>query len=329
MLCLMYFLLFFRAVSGPLRRLVPTVAGFVGLTVAVPLVAGINMQPGATAGMFVTFLVYGMQVLLRRLEGQSRERAELLRRLPSPVIVVDGDGGIVLINPAAAALTGEINELSAYGDDGAPVDLWRLPAGVTGLELRLVRGDGVCVRVLVETVPAENGTILALADVTARRDYEERLQRAAFHDALTGLPNRALLWERFETVVAAGEPYAVLLIDLDGFKAVNDTLGHHAGDDLLRGVAERVSGVCGPAATVARLGGDEFAVLLPGAGAPEAERTAEAVRMCFDEQFAVDGGVARAGGSIGFGLAGPGQSPDEALAAADAAMYRTKRMSRV
>ncbi|MBL7253090.1 sensor domain-containing diguanylate cyclase [Actinoplanes sp. LDG1-01] len=320
-----YFLLFFRAVSGSLRRLVPMIVGYMVVSIVVPLVAGIGVQPGATGGMLVGFLVYGMQVLLRRIEAQSRERAELLLRLPSPVIVVGDDGEIILSNPAAAALTGPLEQLRAYGGDGAPVDLRRLPAGSAGLELRLVRGDGTVARALAETVRVENGTIVGLADVTAQRDYEERLQRAAFHDALTGLPNRALLWQRFET---AGESYGVLLIDLDGFKAINDTLGHQAGDDLLRGVAERVSGVCGPDATVARLGGDEFAVLLPGAGVAEAERTAEAVRSCFGEEFMVDGGPARAGGSIGCAVAAPGQSPDEVLAAADAAMYRTKRAIR-
>jgi diguanylate cyclase (GGDEF)-like protein len=177
-------------------------------------------------------------------------------------------------------------------------------------------------QVVVETVPTEHGTIVALLDVTARRSYEERLEHAAYHDPLTGLPNRALLWERFAAV--ADGPYAVLLVDLDGFKAVNDTYGHQAGDELLCQVAARLRHACGAEATVARLGGDEFAVLLPGARAELATATAMAIRGVFDWPAPLSTGPVPVGGSIGYALGGPGRSLDEVFAGADAAMYADK-----
>jgi GGDEF domain-containing protein len=114
---------------------------------------------------------------------------------------------------------------------------------------------------------------------------------------------RAQLGRRLESAQRGGSAYVVVLLDLDGFKRVDDTLRHQAGDELLRGIAQRLANAVGPSATVARLGGDEFAVLLAGAG---------------------PGGPLPAGGTVGFAVVRPGQSPGEVLAAADRAMYREK-----
>jgi diguanylate cyclase (GGDEF)-like protein len=203
------------------------------------------------------------------------------------------------------------------------VDLLTLAAGATDLELRLTRSDGSHSQVLLETVPTDRGTIFALRDITAQRMHEEQLWYTAHHDALTGLPNRSLLWQRF--AAAGSESYAVLLIDLDGFKAVNDTFGHQAGDELLRAVAQRVRHVCGSDATVARLGGDEFAVFLPRSAEEQARYAQDAIGSCFAREFRLSIGAIRVGGSIGYALGAPGRSPDEVMAAADAAMYACKR----
>ncbi|WP_433365274.1 diguanylate cyclase domain-containing protein [Actinoplanes sp. CA-142083] len=318
-----YFLLMFRAATGGLRRLFPMIAGYG----AVLLTADVPYTLGAVIGLpVVPLLIYGMRSVLLHLQEEQRKHGQMmddvLNRLPFPVLLADAEGGVLLANPAASALTGPLDELRATRAGGEPVDLPRLAAGESGLELRLTRGDGRVVQVVAETVPTAHGTIVALLDVTAQRGYEERLEHAAFHDPLTGLPNRALLWRRF--AVAADGSYTVLLVDLDGFKAINDTYGHLAGDELLCRVAERLKHVCGPSATVARLGGDEFAALLPASGLAEAETVAEAVHRALSWEIPLATGPVRVGASIGYALGGPGQSPDDVLATADAAMYSQK-----
>jgi diguanylate cyclase (GGDEF)-like protein len=290
-------------------------------------VTGVAVSSGELIGMPVTsLLVHGMSRLLLRLQAEQQRHGqmlgEVLSRLPFPVVVTGDDGAVVLANPAAEALTGPLAELRTTREDGTPVDLRLLAPGEQGLELRLARGDGRVAQVVADTVPTEHGTIVALLDVTAQRGYQQRLEHAAFHDPLTGLPNRALLWRRF--AVAADDAYAVLLVDLDGFKAINDEYGHLAGDELLCRVAERLRHVCGPEATVARLGGDEFAVLLPRSGPDRAAEVANEIRRTLAWEVPLTGGPVRIGASIGYALGGPGYSPDDVLAAADTAMYVQK-----
>lgn len=147
----------------------------------------------------------------------------------------------------------------------------------------------------------------------------EELRRQTLHDDLTGLANRALLDDRLETALHAarrsGEPCAVMVMDLDGFKAINDTYGHAAGDIVLREVAARLSSVLRAQDTAARLGGDEFAVVLPNTDTEGAIRTAKRI-------------VARlhVGASIGIAVfPDDGATAEELLAHADQAMYRAKR----
>ncbi|GAA2661373.1 diguanylate cyclase domain-containing protein [Paractinoplanes durhamensis] len=322
-----YFVLSFRAATGRLWRVLPLIAGYMAVSFFGSTAAGNPLMPGAYIGMTIMpMLVFTMRKLFMHVQAE-RERHErmlddVLKRLPFPVVVTGADGEVVLANPAAAELTGPLDGVRATLGDGTPVDLRRLVPGESGLELRVTRADGRVVQVRAETVPTAHGTILALLDVTAQRGYENRLEHAAFHDPLTGLPNRALLWRRFAE--AGDGPYAVLLIDLDGFKAINDTHGHLAGDELLCRVAERLRHACGPDATVARLGGDEFAALLPQADADRAREVAEAVRQTFRWDVPLSTGPVRVGGSVGHALGGPGFSPDNVLAEADAAMYVEK-----
>ncbi|BAL91515.1 hypothetical protein AMIS_62950 [Actinoplanes missouriensis 431] len=156
------------------------------------------------------------------------------------------------------------------------------------------------------------------------------LTRRAMHDMLTGLGNRALLWDRLNGALArsrrTGRPVGVLLLDLNGFKPVNDTYGHDAGDLLLKVVAERLRLCVRTEDTVARLGGDEFVIVTEDLREPgDAERIAERVVAALNEPVPLDGHQLRTPASIGIALSQPGQGPDDVLREADAAMYVAKR----
>ena len=160
-------------------------------------------------------------------------------------------------------------------------------------------------------------------------------RRLAYHDALTGLPNRHLLRDRLDQGVMRasreGTQVALLLLDLDRFKSVNDELGHAAGDELLCEVAERLQACTRGADTVCRYGGDEFIVMLPGVTSrEEAEHVAQKIRACIDEvPFDIDGRAVRIGISIGLAMLRPGDAAVERLIRdADRAMYSAKATAR-
>ncbi len=175
--------------------------------------------------------------------------------------------------------------------------------------------------------------IVSFIDITARKQAEETLTHQVLHDSLTGLPNRVLLADRLEqglhTARRTGTPLALLLVDLDRFKEVNDTLGHPVGDLLLQVVAARLRAALRPTDTVARLGGDEFAVLLPATDAHGAGTVSALLRQVLEEPFPVAGQVVAVGASVGMALC-PAQGTDAAtlLRRADEAMYVAKRAGR-
>ncbi len=162
-------------------------------------------------------------------------------------------------------------------------------------------------------------------DITERRQNEERLFRLASLDALTDLPNRGAWRECLDETLAAGRPATVLLLDLDGFKDVNDTLGHSAGDAVLKDVAARLVATCEDAIMVARLGGDEFVALLPGNDARYARAFAARLVSAISEPYEFASQHIDVGVSIGVALA-PQHSGrgEELLGSADLALYRAK-----
>jgi diguanylate cyclase (GGDEF)-like protein/PAS domain S-box-containing protein len=174
----------------------------------------------------------------------------------------------------------------------------------------------------------------AVANVMAsavERDDNDRVNRhAAMHDALTGLPNRSLAIDRIERALRrsrrASTTTAVLLLDVDRFKNVNDSLGHAAGDDLLRALAPRLEGVVRPGDTVARLGGDEFVVVCEGLdGFPDAAVISERLQRAIGEPITLESGEQVVTASIGIAVAThPGDTPESLVRDADAAMYRAK-----
>jgi len=182
--------------------------------------------------------------------------------------------------------------------------------------------------------PDVGGLVVNVHNIDDRKRAERELQHRATHDALTGLPNRALFRERVRDTLehgeATAEPCAVLFIDLDGFKAVNDSLGHEAGDQLLRVIAERLRTVTPPRHMVARLGGDEFAVLLEDGADLEAEGAALAVAIldALGDEVSILGQQLHPRASIGVARSSAGEDAATLLRHADLAMYGAKARGR-
>jgi diguanylate cyclase (GGDEF)-like protein/PAS domain S-box-containing protein len=171
----------------------------------------------------------------------------------------------------------------------------------------------------------------SLSDIDDRRRAERQLQHDALHDALTGLPNRALFMDRVDQIMhrAIRDPAvrgAVLFLDIDRFKLVNDSLGHAVGDQLLVALAARVARVLRPGDTVARIGGDEFTILLDGVDSErDAAGSAERIQRSLREAMRIDGRELFVTASIGVALTGPQMTASELLRNADIAMYDAKR----
>lgn len=166
--------------------------------------------------------------------------------------------------------------------------------------------------------------------VRMARVFDEHLRRVALHDQLTGLPNRTLLYDRLAHAVAGARreqrSLAVLLVDLDGFKQINDGFGHRQGDDALAEAARRLHGAVRAADTVARLGGDEFVAILPGADRSTAVGIAERMLADLSQPMQVAGSTVVLSASVGIALhPGDGAEPDPLLLSADHAMYVAKR----
>ena len=175
----------------------------------------------------------------------------------------------------------------------------------------------------------------SMSDITDRKTIEEQMEHAALHDALTRLPNRALFLDRLAQAIArsrrAGKvTFAVLFVDLDRFKVVNDSLGHLVGDQLLVAVARRIEGCLRPTDTAARLGGDEFAILLEdGKGQRNIEQVADRIQEKLGSTFRLDGRDVYITSSIGIAPGGPDYAePDAILRDADMAMYKAKALGK-
>ena len=213
------------------------------------------------------------------------------------------------------------------------------PYGVLELELPLRHRDGhqCTVQFTITNLldnPSVGGLVLNTRDVSERRQLEDQLVHQAFHDSLTSLANRALFKDRVDHALQRTKrqtpSVAVLFLDLDGFKEVNDSLGHAAGDRLLIQVAERLHSCVRPSDTVARFGGDEFAVLIEDASddidvIQVAERVLEGLR----EPFVVNGRELHVRGSMGIArMESDVDGADQLLRNADLAMYRAKAAGR-
>jgi len=283
---------------------------------------------------------------LHRRKGEERFRA-LIQHTADVIVILGADGAIQYTSPSATpawgrpaeALAGTTAlELVHQDDQGRARRLFaavRESGGTATAELQIAHADGswhayevAATNLLAQPMVA--GIVLNCHDVTERKRLEEQLVHRAFHDPLTNLANRALLTDRLEHALARagrqGQPVGVLLLDLDDFKVVNDSLGHQAGDLLLQEVAARVHRCLRAGDTAARLGGDEFAVLLETvASSDEALAVAERLSGALRLPVEVNGRELTVGVSIGLALAtAASDRADDLLRRADLALYRAK-----
>lgn len=177
--------------------------------------------------------------------------------------------------------------------------------------------------------PAVGGIVLNVRDVSERKAYQSTIEHLAYHDVLTGLPNRRMLREQSEQILSqarrAGSEAVLVYLDLDRFKEVNDTLGHEAGDELLVQVARRIQGCVRAGDILARLGGDEFALLLSHTSVEGAAQAASRIMAVLQQPFAIAGANLRIGASLGLGVfPRDGETLEDLMRVADVAMYRAK-----
>jgi len=288
----------------------------------------------------------------RRAEEKLRLAATVFETTAEAIIVVDADHHVSAVNPAFTEITGYAAEeaigrlptfLTSGVKDTETADLiWRTvrETGRWEGELwnRRKTGEDYAERLAISAIADHRGDVqhfvVVFSDITQRKQDEERIRYQANYDALTGLPNRALFLDRLSQAVgtaARGDHrVGLMFIDLDGFKLVNDTLGHDIGDGLLKEAGKRLSDCVRSCDTVARLGGDEFTIIMPNVGGiPNSSLVAQRIIDALERPFHFSNQEARVSASIGITI-----YPDDAVDAqallknADAAMYQAKELGK-
>ena len=328
----------------------PIAAGLLVLLASTGLVAtGGDERFGAWALAVFGVALLGSGFVGRRLASRDRtlvnpSAVAVVRDAASASIVVAPDGRLRYASEAAARLLGQdpdvlargsIRELVTQADSAAILDFVKIPDGARATyesRFRLHNGGWLSVELEVTNLaadPAVGGLVVSIHDVTRWKLLEESLTQLAFHDSLTHLPNRALFIDRLEHALGRRRRHArgtaVLFVDLDDFKTVNDSLGHVEADQALLMVAERLTSSIRPEDTAGRLGGDEFAILLDDVDEEDASIVAARVLSALEAPFILPQRSIRIGGSIGSAHSSAGlvRSTD-LLRAADVAMYHAK-----
>ena len=271
---------------------------------------------------------------------------DLVEHSPDALLLVGSDDAIRFHTPAVETVLGyDASDLveaalvdllppDAHSDGAAFLAAARTaPDATEPVDWQLLHRDGHLLHVEVVakalTYGGEPHVALSLRDITKRKSTESRLEHLAFHDPLTDLANRALFRERVENALRARAheqaPFAVLFLDLDDFKKVNDSLGHTAGDELLAAVAGRLRSCIHASDTVARLGGDEFAILLENATTvATAAQVAERINAALRAPITVEGTPVFIQASVGIAMSDVAAGGIELLRNADLAMYGAK-----
>ncbi|HEX5070405.1 MAG TPA: diguanylate cyclase [Vicinamibacterales bacterium] len=264
---------------------------------------------------------------------ERREQAEAtLDSLADAVLTTDLDGRVSYLNPAAEALTGWSRQEAA----NQPVaDVFRILGA--GADCVLVSRDGRVIEVehtattLLDAHGQTRGEVIVFRDAGPAREASRHLSHLAAHDALTDLPNRLLLNDRLTRAIAFAErhnkPVAVLFLDVDGFKAVNDSLGHAAGDAILRSIARRLKAVLRRSDTVSRYSGDEFVIVLPEIDqTDDAALVAKKLVRAASGPHRIDARNVTVTASVGIALyPDDGRDAEVLIKHADSAMYQAKR----
>lgn len=334
-----------RHVIGRRLQLLATrltdVAGAVGAPLSGRSDADLTLPPGAPDDLGRTAAAFN--AMLGALDRERRFRS-VVHGTSDTIFLIDADGRLSFVSDSVegllgrppAELLGEGARQLAHPDDIAgvapgPPGADRAIPGVFVVRVRHADGSWRHLEMTTSdrrSDPVIGGLLLTARDVTDRIELQERLAYQATHDELTALPNRAAVLARGAALLAdrrAAERVAVLLLDLDGFKEVNDTLGHAVGDRLLAQVGPRLRPQVRDVDVVARLGGDEFLLLLPDVSLDGARAAAERVRAAVCAPFLVDGRTLDVDGSIGIAISGTGPAGiDSLLRQADVAMYTAK-----
>ena len=278
---------------------------------------------------------WAVGTIVRSLQDQQSALQHALDASHDAMVTIDGDGRIASANDPCRVLLGRspdeligerfIDLIAPSGDAGGEL------VGSVGrpiqTEVRFARADGVDRWLEVQVTPVERlGIAYAVCrDVTERREAARILEHAAHHDPLTDLPNRRKLVGVLQSSIDAGGGPAMLFVDLDGFKAVNDRLGHDVGDELLCDAAARMQRCVRGGDMVARFAGDEFCVLLPTSAAGVLRSVAERIVAELGEPFAIGGDVVHVTASVGGVTHAAGETADELLGRADRTMYQAKQ----
>jgi len=287
--------------------------------------------------------------------SEERDLAAVYEAMACGVVVRDSAGAIVFANAAAhrifgrppdelAGFSGAAPDVRRVREDGTPMPDAEVPnvaareqgEPVRNVTMGLIRSDGYVRWLLIDAVPifGSDGdvreVVSSFTDVTDRKKAEHELERQTLQDQLTGLPNRTLLLDRLEQALRTSRrfatPLALLVMDLDRFKEVNDSFGHQAGDHLLREVASRIAVDLREVDTVARLGGDEFAIVLPGTDQVGAGRVAQRIIAALQRPFEIDSDGQELSVSIGIAVSPQhGEDVETLLRRADMAMYVAKQ----
>ena len=279
----------------------------------------------------------------------DRDLRSAFHNAPIGIAVLTPTGVITACNPAVGRLLGCPSEgllgrtffdVTHVDDlDGAIANCTLMQAGGSRIlrhECRFLRADGAAVWVLVSSSRVPEGPagpahlIMHIEDIDERKQLEAELTHQARHDPLTGLANRNLLVERIDAVLGGRvRSHCLLYLDLDGFKEVNDRYGHAVGDEVLRQLARRMTGLLRPQDTAARLGGDEFAILCQGAEPHHGDAIATRLRDAVAEPFVVDGATLHLTATVGMSStdrsAGALLAPADLVRRADLQMYAIKR----
>jgi diguanylate cyclase (GGDEF)-like protein/PAS domain S-box-containing protein len=288
----------------------------------------------------------------KRIEEALELAASVFTNTREGIVVTDAKGIILAVNPAFTAITGYAAEevvgrtprmLCSDRHDRAFYDGLRQSLNETGMwqgEIWNRRKSGeaypqwTTISTILDTDGRPKRRVTVINDVSEMRRKDEWIRHQAYHDALTGLPNRLLLEDRLSQAIStaerSGSRIAVLFLDLDRFKLVNDSLGHRAGDDLLKRVTDRVIDCVRTTDTVARQGGDEFVLILPGfASVTDVAHIAEKIVTALGRGFDIGGQQVHVGASIGISVhPQDGADADALLRNADAAMYEAKAAGR-